>query len=89
ILFHDIHDRAVKALPQILDRLIADGYQFAGWNGRDFTVARARKGDAGAATVTTGYEKSWAIVVGIDNYAKWPKLEYASHDAQAVADTLT
>lgn len=28
-------------------------------------------------------------MVGIDNYAKWPKLEYASHDAQAVADTLT
>jgi len=89
ILFHDIHDRAVKALPQILDRLIADGYQFAGWNGREFTVARARKGEASAATVTTGYEKSWAIVVGIDTYAKWPKLEYASHDAQAVADTLT
>lgn len=36
VLFHDIHDRAVKALPQILDRLIADGYQFAGWNGREF-----------------------------------------------------
>ncbi|AWH55349.1 polysaccharide deacetylase [Stenotrophomonas sp. ESTM1D_MKCIP4_1] len=89
ILFHDIHDRAVKALPQILDRLIADGYQFAGWNGREFTVARARKGAASDATVTTGYEKSWAIVVGIDNYAKWQKLEYASHDAQAVADTLT
>lgn len=89
ILFHDIHDRAVKALPQILDRLIADGYQFAGWNGREFTVARARKGASSDATVTTGYEKSWAIVVGIDNYAKWPKLEHASHDAQAVADTLT
>ncbi|WP_313460169.1 polysaccharide deacetylase family protein [Stenotrophomonas sp.] len=89
ILFHDIHDRAVKALPQILDRLIADGYQFAGWNGREFTVARARKGATSDATVTTGYEKSWAIVVGIDDYAKWPKLEYASHDAQAVADTLT
>lgn len=89
ILFHDIHDRAVKALPQILDRLIADGYQFAGWNGRDFSVARPRKGSDRDSTVTTGYEKSWAIVVGIDNYAKWPKLEYASHDAQAVADTLT
>ncbi len=89
ILFHDIHDRAVKALPQILDRLIADGYQFAGWNGRDFSVSRARK-DAGAgAAITTGYEKSWAIVIGIDDYAKWPKLEYASRDAQAVADTLT
>ena len=89
ILFHDIHDRAVKALPQILDRLIADGYQFAGWNGRDFTVSRARKGASNDTTVTTGYEKSWAIVIGIDEYAKWPKLEYASHDAQAIADTLT
>lgn len=89
ILFHDIHDRAVKALPQILDRLIADGYQFAGWNGRDFSVARPRKGAATDATVTSGYEKSWAIVIGIDDYAKWPKLEYASHDAQAIADTLT
>lgn len=89
ILFHDIHDRAVKALPQILDRLIADGYQFAGWNGRDFSVARPRKGADSAPTVTTGYQKSWAIVIGIDDYAKWPKLEYASHDAQAIADTLT
>lgn len=89
ILFHDIHDRAVKALPQILDRLIADGYQFAGWNGRDFSVARPRKGASSTATVTTGYQKSWAIVIGIDDYAKWPKLEYASHDAQAIADTLT
>ncbi|WP_282275347.1 polysaccharide deacetylase family protein [Stenotrophomonas sp. PS02297] len=89
ILFHDIHDRAVKALPQILDRLIADGYQFAGWNGRDFSVSRARRDAGKDATVTTGYEKSWAIVIGIDDYAKWPKLEYASRDAQAVADTLT
>lgn len=89
ILFHDIHDRAVKALPQILDRLIADGYQFAGWNGRDFSVSRARRDAGNAATVTTGYEKSWAIVIGIDDYAKWPKLEYASRDAQAIADTLT
>jgi uncharacterized caspase-like protein/peptidoglycan/xylan/chitin deacetylase (PgdA/CDA1 family) len=89
ILFHDIHDRAVKALPQILDRLIADGYQFAGWNGRDFSVARPRKGAGSAPTITTGYQKSWAIVIGIDDYAKWPTLEYASHDAQAIADTLT
>ncbi|KRG61930.1 polysaccharide deacetylase [Stenotrophomonas humi] len=89
ILFHDIHDRAVKALPQILDQLIADGYQFAGWNGRDFSVSRARKGAGKDATVTTGYEKSWAIVIGIDDYAKWPKLEYAGRDAQSIADTLT
>jgi uncharacterized caspase-like protein/peptidoglycan/xylan/chitin deacetylase (PgdA/CDA1 family) len=89
VLFHDIHDRAVKALPQILDKLIADGYQFAGWNGREFTVARPRSTAAAEATVTTGYEKSWAIVIGIDDYAHWPKLEYAANDAQSVADTLT
>jgi uncharacterized caspase-like protein/peptidoglycan/xylan/chitin deacetylase (PgdA/CDA1 family) len=89
ILFHDIHDRAVKALPQILDKLTADGYQFAGWNGREFTVTRPRGEVAADTTVTTGYEKSWALVIGIDNYAKWPKLEYAANDAQAIADTLT
>lgn len=89
ILFHDIHDRAVKALPQILDKLIADGYQFAGWNGRDFSVSRARNAAASQATVTTGYKNSWAIVIGIDDYANWPKLEYASRDAQAIANTLT
>ncbi|KAB7768748.1 tetratricopeptide repeat protein [Xanthomonas maliensis] len=88
ILFHDIHDRAVKALPQILDRLIADGYQFAGWNGREFSVARAAN-PAAANTVTTGYANSWAVVIGIDDYAHWPKLEYAANDAQAIADTLT
>ncbi|WP_052484498.1 polysaccharide deacetylase family protein, partial [Xanthomonas citri] len=88
VLFHDIHDRAVKALPQILDRLIADGYQFAGWNGREFSVAHAPSALADA-TVTTGYAKSWAIVIGIDDYAQWPRLEYAANDAQAIASTLT
>lgn len=88
ILFHDIHDRAVKALPQILDRLTAEGYQFAGWNGREFSVSRPRP-LAADTTVTSGYRNSWAIVVGIDDYAKWPRLEYAANDAQAVADTLT
>lgn len=89
ILFHDIHDRAVKALPQILDRLIAEGYQFAGWNGRDFSVSRPRSAPDAEATVTSGYEASWAIVIGIDDYAKWPRLEYAANDAQSIADTLT
>ena len=33
ILFHDIHERTIKALPLVLDRLVADGYSFAqlGW----------------------------------------------------------
>ncbi len=88
LLFHDIHARTVKALPQILDRLSADGYQFAAWNGRDFSVARAAA-NAAAPAVTSGYDKSWAIVIGIDDYAHWPKLQYAANDAQAIAQTLT
>jgi Predicted xylanase/chitin deacetylase len=89
VLFHDIHERTVKALPKILDRLIADGYQFAGWNGREFSVSRARAAASAEATVTTAYANSWAIVIGINDYAHWPKLEHARHDARAVASTLT
>ncbi|MBN6150525.1 polysaccharide deacetylase family protein [Xanthomonas sp. AmX2] len=88
VLFHDIHERTVKALPQVLDRLSADGYQFAAWNGRDFSVARPAA-NAAAPAVTSGYDKSWAIVIGIDDYARWPKLQYAANDAQAIAQTLT
>lgn len=87
ILFHDIHDRAVKALPVILDRLVADGYQFAGWDGTQFAVHKA----ASAATrqvVTTGYASSWAVVIGINDYQKWPKLQYATNDAQAMGQML-
>lgn len=36
ILFHDIHRRTLQALPMLIDRLLADGYDFLAWNGRDF-----------------------------------------------------
>lgn len=90
VLFHDIHERTVKALPAILDRLMADGYQFAGWDGSGFSVA---KGSTSGPTpppvaASPGYSDSWAIVIGIDDYAKWPKLQYAARDAQAVRETL-
>ncbi|GAB3399062.1 polysaccharide deacetylase family protein [Massilia agilis] len=42
ILFHDIHQQTVKALPLVLDRLAAEGYRFAGWDGSDFTVPAGR-----------------------------------------------
>ncbi|UUZ49917.1 hypothetical protein LP420_07240 [Massilia sp. B-10] len=29
---------------------------------------------------STGYANSWAIVIGVDDYAKWPKLQYAVRD---------
>ena len=88
ILFHDIHDRAVKALPTILDRLTAEGYRFAGWDGNTFTVAKESEAPVAKAAVQSGYGESWAVVVGIDDYAKWPKLQYAVRDAQAVGQDM-
>ena len=90
ILFHDIHERTVKALPAILDRLVAEGYQFAGWDGSSFKVAQGTpaQGQAATAPVSAGYGNSWAIVIGVDDYAKWPKLQYAVRDAQGVRQTL-
>ncbi len=34
------------------------------------------------------YRESWAIVIGIDNYLKAPKLKYAVRDAEGVAQVL-
>lgn len=34
------------------------------------------------------YENSWAVVIGINQYQKWPKLQYAVNDAQAVKEKL-
>jgi uncharacterized caspase-like protein/peptidoglycan/xylan/chitin deacetylase (PgdA/CDA1 family) len=89
ILFHDIHERTVKALPLVLEKLAAEGYQFAGWDGSTFKSSNA------AAAVTpvpraaaTGYANSWAILVGIDDYKKWPRLQYAVRDAEGVGQVL-
>lgn len=87
ILFHDIHERTVKALPAILDRLVAEGYQFAAWDGTSFQGAR-KAAVPEKMPVATGYANSWAVVIGIDDYAKWPKLQYAVRDAQSIRDTL-
>ena len=97
ILFHDIHERTVKALPLVLERLVADGYRFAAWDGEKFRVTGEGRGpgdarDARAATpgfaVSPGYQNSWAVVIGIDDYAKWPRLQYAVRDAQALRQML-
>jgi uncharacterized caspase-like protein/peptidoglycan/xylan/chitin deacetylase (PgdA/CDA1 family) len=89
ILFHDIHERTVKALPAILDRLVAEGYQFAGWDGTSFKVAKGAQAPVEkAGVVSAGYANSWAIVIGIDAYQHWPKLQYAVRDAQGVRQTL-
>ena len=78
----------MKALPVILDRLVAEGYQFAGWDGSVSRRQRPMRRTAEKMPVNTGYGESWAIVIGINDYAKWPKLHYAVRDAQGVRQAL-
>ena len=88
ILFHDIHERTIKTLPLVLDKLVADGYSFATWDGNDFTIAKAGKPEPDKVAISTGYANSYAVVIGINDYQKWPKLQYAVQDAKAIRDTL-
>jgi peptidoglycan/xylan/chitin deacetylase (PgdA/CDA1 family)/uncharacterized caspase-like protein len=91
ILFHDIQGRTVQALPLVLDQLSADGYRFATWRDGKFVVNAPRKAapDAvPAGDADTLYRDSHALVIGIDQYAKWPQLHHAVRDARAVQETL-
>ena len=85
ILFHDIHPRSVEALPQVLDTLIAKGYKFAAWNGKELVVENAA---LPAPVAEPLYRESYAVVIGIDDYANWPKLRYAVNDAHSIRDVL-
>ena len=105
VLFHDIHERTVKALPLVMSRLVAEGYQFAGWDGKQFTVMKpgatrgfepvtdaapgaAPAASAAAVSLNTTEGESWAVVVGVDDYAHWPRLGHAVRDAEAVKGLL-
>jgi peptidoglycan/xylan/chitin deacetylase (PgdA/CDA1 family)/uncharacterized caspase-like protein len=96
VLFHDIHERTVKALPMILNELRAEGYQFATWKGdapvvmaRPATDDAKRSTPAAPAVGTDAYRNSWAFVIGINQYEHWPKLNHALQDADAIAEVLT
>ncbi len=91
VLFHDIHARTVEALPLVLDQLKAEGYRFATWkDGRIEPVAATAAADAPAPDLAGAnlYRDSYALVIGIDQYQRWPRLQHAVRDAQAIRDTL-
>ena len=95
VLFHDIHARTVQALPLVLDQLVAEGYNFATWRDGRFVVG---EGTASAARKAAGepspglagmYRDSHALIIGIDQYQQWPRLQHAVRDAQGVRESLT
>lgn len=87
LLFHDIHKQIVNALPNILTALAEQGYRVVTLDGRSFS--ENSNGLPKIQTAATDfYGESWAVVIGINNYQSWPKLEYAANDAKAVAEHL-
>lgn len=87
LLFHDIHNQTVEALPDILTQLAERGYRVVALDGQPFD-------EEGRGELTPPdrdedlYGESWAVVIGINDYEHWPKLEYAVNDARSVGDTL-
>ncbi len=90
ILFHDIHKRTLDVLPIVIDSLEKQGYHFASWNGSGFNANDSRGTQVAVAPPAPQepYRDSWAAIIGIDDYQKWPKLRYAAHDAEGVRDVL-
>jgi peptidoglycan/xylan/chitin deacetylase (PgdA/CDA1 family)/uncharacterized caspase-like protein len=90
ILFHDIHKRALEVLPQLIETLQKEGYRFASWSGNGLSVSDSRGLPTAVAPARPEalYRESWAAVIGIDNYQRWPKLRYAANDAKGVRDVL-
>ncbi len=90
VLFHDIHARTVEALPLVLDQLKAEGYRFAAWKDGKIVAAEAPAAEAAAPDLAGAnlYRDSVALVIGIDQYKSWPRLQHAVRDAQAIQETL-
>jgi peptidoglycan/xylan/chitin deacetylase (PgdA/CDA1 family)/tetratricopeptide (TPR) repeat protein len=91
VLMHDIHERTIEALPLVIETLKSEGFRFLHWDGQAFIddpSQSVQEIPAAADTSPALYHESWAVVVGIDNYAKWPKLHYAVNDANGIKEIL-
>lgn len=91
ILLHDIHERTIDALPPIIETLKNEGYRFLSWDGQGFVDDSPQGIQVSAPATDTPpplYGDSWAVVIGVDNYPKWPKLHYAVNDANGIKDVL-
>ncbi len=95
ILMHDIHEKTVQSLDMIIDSLHAKGFQFILWNGekvlsrKDSLLAtRGEINTSNSGNHSKLYREKWALVIGINEYKVWPKLQYAVNDARGIADVL-
>jgi len=88
ILFHDIHKQTVNALPSLLEGLAKRGYRVVTVDGSPFSQGQSGIPQLPKAKPPELYKKSWAVVIGVNKYKHWPKLDYAVSDASSIADKL-
>jgi peptidoglycan/xylan/chitin deacetylase (PgdA/CDA1 family)/uncharacterized caspase-like protein len=90
ILLHDIHERTIDAVPLIIETLQNEGYRFLSWNGQTFVDdgPRITETNEKPEAMPVLYRESWAVIIGIDEYPKWPRLHYAVNDAKGMSELL-
>jgi peptidoglycan/xylan/chitin deacetylase (PgdA/CDA1 family)/tetratricopeptide (TPR) repeat protein len=101
ILFHDIHKQSVLALSPVIEELMRQEYTFLGFDKGQFTrteppveteraapVSAPDAAPPGSAAPRNYYRESWAVIIGINDYQKWPRLRYAVNDANGIEEAL-
>ncbi|WP_111979350.1 polysaccharide deacetylase family protein [Algibacillus agarilyticus] len=88
LLFHDIHKQTVAALPYILEGLAKEGFKVTTLDGTAFSLTNSGVPSVPEAPKPKLYSKSWAVVIGVNQYQHWPKLDYAVADASSIANKL-
>lgn len=78
------------ALPTVASATMPEGSQLSEIDRLPLNDPRGVKviGKAPAEYVAERFGKSWAVVIGIDDYQKAPRLKYAVADARAMATVL-
>ncbi len=99
IVLHDIHKQSVMAISPVVEELLRQEYSFLAFDKGQFTkferpsVTERSSEPAQAPTAPPDgarklYRDSWAVIIGINDYQKWPKLRYAVNDANGMEDVL-
>jgi peptidoglycan/xylan/chitin deacetylase (PgdA/CDA1 family)/tetratricopeptide (TPR) repeat protein len=101
LVLHDTHKQSVLALSLIIDELMRQNYTFLTFDKGQFVKSGKPAGTersgapqetSAAPTAPTGprklYRESWAVIIGVNDYEKWPKLRYAVNDANGIEEAL-
>ena len=93
ILFHDVHSQTVEALPLVMAGLkerglvteLYDGQQVVG---EQVAIQEPAASAPASAAEVSHYNDSHAVIIGINDYEYWPKLQYAQTDAEGIREAL-